>query len=99
MKKGRAYPPDLRPLKGCGWFLDAVQYGRDKAATMEVYLLSVKISSPMLYNAKGLTNLRYIFRTKSLKVSLPLGVIRVWTPALLLNSEANSFTSNNPFST
>ena len=59
MKKGRAYPPDLRPLKGCGWFLDAVQYGRDKAATMEVYLLSVKISSPMLYNAKGLTNLRY----------------------------------------
>ena len=19
MKKGRAYPPDLRPLKGCGW--------------------------------------------------------------------------------
>lgn len=59
MKKGWAYPPDLRPLKGCGWFLDAVQYGREKAATMEVYLLSVKISSPMLYNAKGLTNLRF----------------------------------------
>ena len=41
MKKGWAYPPDLRPLKGCGCSLTLWSMG-GMADNYGVYLLSIK---------------------------------------------------------